>query len=296
MKHHGIALVLATTAFHLVREAFQSGNPVLGAGEGNVPVFVDDTADLDLTARSIVESKTFDNGTVCCSEQALAVTRGKDPDLRKAFERWGGRFLNEDEVRVLGRAAFDPDRKIMRSEVVGRPAGMIARKAGIDVPQGTRLLIAPLERIGPEEALSHEILAPILAYYVVKDRAAALKICCEINRFHGKGHTLSMYTGEESQGEEISNMIQSGRILINTPSSLGGLGGTLNRIHPSLTLSCGTTGKNYLTDNITIQHLLNINRIALPRPDAIWEKIPDPAWLDPGFDSRSIDALESGRG
>jgi acetaldehyde dehydrogenase/alcohol dehydrogenase len=291
MEHPGISLVLATTAFHFVKDAHKRGNPVLGAGEGNVPVFIDRSADIERAAAAIVESKTFDNGTVCCSEQALVVTREIEKQVRAAFEKKGARFLDAEEVEKLGRAAFDASRNIMRSEVVGQSAEKIAEKAGIDVPQGTTLLIAPLERIGPDEPLSHEILAPILAFYVANDQDAAERTCLAVNEHHGKGHTLSIHAHDDALVKRFSLAMKAGRVLINTPSSLGGLGGTFNRLHPSLTLSCGGEGGNYTSDNITIRHLLEVNRVAPFDVDKVWAKIPGDAWMNEGFDSRKLDPL-----
>lgn len=291
MRHPEVALILATTAFHFVKEAYKSGNPCLGAGEGNVPVFVDPGFDFNRAARSIVESKAFDNGTVCCSEQCLVVLKEQEGAMRKAFEGHGGYFCEGEEKDRLSKAVFDADRQIMSSEVVGQPAMFIARKAGFNVPEGTRLLLAPIEAIGPDEPLSHEILAPLLPYYMVEDVESAIKACRAVNLHHGRGHTLSIHSEDDQLVERFSNRMKAGRILVNTPSSLGGLGGTLNRLHPSLTLSCGGGGGNYTSDNITVHHLLEINRVARPKPDEVWTRIPDDAWLDPRFDARALEEL-----
>ncbi|MFH1998684.1 MAG: aldehyde dehydrogenase family protein [Planctomycetota bacterium] len=291
MSHPAVGLILATTAFHFVKEAHKSGTPVLGAGQGNVPVYVDVSADLEEAARAIVSSKTFDNGTVCCSEQALIVQKVSESALRTNFQSMGGHFCTAEETVLLGRIAFDAERGLMHSAVVGQSAKRIAELAGFSVPENTTLLIASLERIGPEELLSHEILAPILAWYVAEDLEDAMRLCREINAHHGQGHTLSLFTRKVGMAEAFACQLKAGRVLINTPSSLGGLGGTYNRIHPSLTLSCGGEGGNYSTDNITLQHLLNINRIAPFDPDPIFEKIPDEAWLDPLFDTDRLSSL-----
>ncbi len=293
MRHEETALILATTAFPLVVEAAKTGKPVLGAGEGNVPVYVDRSADLAQAARFVIESKTFDNGTVCCSEQGLVVTREKDSLLREAFEKEGGYFCDKEEKKKLGRAAFDTDRMVMRSEVVGQPASVIAEKAGFSVPGGTRVLIAALDQIGPGEPLSHEILAPVLAYHVANDIEAALDVCVDINRHRGLGHTLSLHTRDMEVVDRFAGAVKAGRVLVNTPSSLGGLGGTFNRIPASLTLSCGSYGGNYSSDNITVRHLLNINRIAEYSPDQVWMKVSMEDWIDPGFDSKQIDRLST---
>ena len=293
MRHEDTALVLATSAFPLVKKAYESGHPCLGAGEGNVPVYVDESADLAEAARRIVSSKTFDGSTVCSSEQALVTVEKADEGLRKALEREGAHFCDAEQTRKLGDTVFDPDRGVMRSDVVGQTAGSIARKAGFEVPEGTRLLVAPIDGIGPEIPLSHEILAPVLAYLVAEDEDAALKRCLEVNRYHGLGHTLSIHARDDRVIERFALAVKCGRVLVNTPSSLGGLGGTYNRLHPSLTLSCGTYGGNYTSDNITVRHLMNINRISIPKPDPVWVRIPENAWMDPGFDSRALDGLDS---
>lgn len=295
MAHEHTALVLATTAFHFVKEAYRCGHPVLGSGEGNVPVYVDDGADAGFTARSILTSKCFDNGTVCCSEQILVVPRAMDAKLRRAFTEIGGYFLSVREKALLERSAFDRERRIMRSEVVGRSAVEIAGTAGFPVPGTTRLLIVPVTSVGPEEALSHEILAPILAYRVVAGFEEAEQACRGANAFHGRGHTLCIYAADEARGEELGvyfgERLDAGRILVNTPASLGGLGGTLNGIPPSLTLSCGTRGGNYLTANISVEHLLNVNRVAFPRPDAVWSSVAPERWWDANFRARDVEAM-----
>lgn len=291
MSHPDVGLILATTAFHFVKEAHKSGNPVLGAGEGNVPVYVHSSADFDVTAEKVVSSKNFDNGTVCCSEQALVVEKASDDALRSAFKNQGAHFCTPEEIEQLGRVAFDEERGLMNAAVVGQTATRIAELAGFSVPQGTTLLVAALDTIGPDEPLSHEILAPVLAWYTAEDKEDAKRLCREINAHHGRGHSLSLYADDDDVVEEFAKLVKAGRVMINTPSSLGGLGGTFNRLHPSLTLSCGGEGGNYTTDNITLRHLLNINRIAPFDPDPVYDRIPDDAWLDPAFDADRLKDL-----
>jgi acetaldehyde dehydrogenase/alcohol dehydrogenase len=262
MSHHKTALILATGSTSLVRAAYSSGNPAIGVGPGNVPVFIGKTADVPFAVEQIVFSKTFDNGTICASEQALVVRKCHVEETIRQFKLRGGYFLSDEEIKRLEVVAFNTANKTMRPEVIGRSASEIAKLADIEVPPETTLLIAPLKEVGLSSPLSLEILAPILAFYVAEDIKQAIKLCREINHNGGLGHTISMFSNNEERIRYFASVMNAGRILVNTPASQGAMGGTYNALRPSLTLACGSGGKNITTDNITARHLLNIQRIA----------------------------------
>ena len=255
-----------------------------------MPVFVHHTADVPYAAQMIVHSKTFDNGTVCASEQSLVVEPEVDRQIRPLIEKRGGYFCTPGEMKALGSACFDTDARSMRADIVGRPAAEIARKAGFAVPDGTRLLLAEPGGIGPEHPLSYEILAPVLSYYRVPDYAAALEACRRVTRLGGIGHTAGVYANDEAVVADFASM-EAARILVNTPTTEGALGGIFNHPPPSLTLACGAGAGNFTTDNITIEHLLNIHRVARMRPNPRWLGISRDNWMDPHVKADRIRSL-----
>lgn len=283
MRHRDLALILATGTSSLVRMAQMSGTPTYGVGPGNVPVYIDRTADLALAARYLVHSKTFDNGTVCASEQALVVTREIDAAVREALIARGSYFCPPAAVANLGAIAFDTETRSMRADVVGRSAAAIAERCGFPVPEKTRLLIVEPEGVGREHPLSHEILAPILAYYVVRDYDEALATCKALNEQGGIGHTVGLYANDEKVISDFGRLMNAGRICVNQPTTQGAIGGLFNTLSPSLTLSCGTGAGNITTDNITVTHLLNIHRIARRRINHRWMDIPRETFHDPAI-------------
>lgn len=290
MRHRRLALILATGTQPMVRRAQMSGTPTLGVGPGNVPVYVHHSADIPLAARMIVHSKTFDNGTVCASEQALVVEPAVDALLRPLIAERGAHFCTREETLALGPVCFDAQNQIMRTDVVGRPAAEVARMAGFSVPAGTRLLVAEPDGVGPDHPLSNEILAPVLAYYRVPDYERALEICRAVTHLGGVGHTVGVYCNDERVIADFAGM-DAARILVNTPTTEGALGGIYNHPPPSLTLACGPGAGNVTTDNITISHLLSIHRVARMRHNTRWLAIPRPVWMDPAVDADAIRAL-----
>jgi len=262
MAHRQTAMILATGSVELVRAAARSGNPSIGIGPGNVPVYIGRSADVPFAVEQTVLSKTFDYGTVCASEQAVVANMVNADEILREFRKRKARLLNKKEIRRLEPVVFNSDQRVMRVEVIGQPAAKIARMAGIDVPDETSLLLAPLEEVGLSSPLSLEILAPILAFYVADDFEQAIGLCRQINRHGGLGHTASIFSKNEERIEYFAAAMNAGRILVNTPASQGALGGTYNRLRPSLMLACGTSGKNITTDNISARNLLNIHRIA----------------------------------
>jgi acetaldehyde dehydrogenase/alcohol dehydrogenase len=287
MRHRRLALILATGTSSIVRRAQLSGTPTLGVGPGNVPVYIHHSADLPFAARMIVHSKTFDNGTVCASEQAVVVEPEVDFRLRPLLAERGAYFCSREEMLALGPVCYDSVNATMRPDIVGQPAEVVAAKAGIKVPAQTRLLVAEPDGVGRDHPLSYEILAPVLAWYRVADYPAALDVCRAITRLGGIGHTIGLYANDEAVVADFAGMDAS-RILVNTPTTEGALGGIFNHPPPSLTLACGTGAGNVTTDNITIDHLINIHRVARMRPNLRWLDIPRETWLDPAVDGDKI--------
>ncbi|MCP4180277.1 MAG: aldehyde dehydrogenase family protein [bacterium] len=263
MGHRKVAMILATGSVGLVKAAFSSGNPAIGVGPGNVPVFIGKSADVDFSVEQILKSKTFDNGTICASEQAIVLQKYNAYKIIEAFKKRNAYFLNKEEIKKLEPVAFNKTSKSMNVSVIGQAAHKIAKLAGFIVPEETSVLIAELDKVGIESPLSLEILAPILAMYIVDDIEAGMYKCKEINQNGGLGHTISIFSNKMEKVYRYSHLLNSGRVIVNTPSSQGAIGGLYNSLQPSFTLACGTGGKNITTDNISAKHLLNIQRIAL---------------------------------
>jgi acetaldehyde dehydrogenase/alcohol dehydrogenase len=289
MSNPRLALILATGTDALVRKAHTSGTPVIGVGPGNVPVYIGATADIPFAVRSIIESKTFDNGSVCASEQSLVTKRDVAKAVIREFERQKAYFLTPEEIEKVSRIAFDKERGSMTAAVVGQSVERIAAMAGIQVPPGTVLLMARLSAVGPDHPLSAEILAPILAFYIEREFDDAIRRCSEITNYGGIGHTAVIYSNTDERVEYFSRAIDAGRILVNMPSTQGALGGIYNSLSPSFTLGCGTGGHNISTDNITARHLLNIHRITRPRPNPKWAAYPASRFLDPTVSAAAIE-------
>ncbi len=280
MSHEKLALILATGGGSLVNAAYSSGTPAIGVGAGNVPVLIDKTADIPFAVENVIMSKTFDNGTICASEQAIVAEKSVSEQVKEEFIKQGCYLLKPDEIEKLENVAFDKKRNIMSAAVVGRPVKSIARMAGIDVPENTKILIAEQDGVGENNPLSSEILAPILAYYTAEDFDDAVNICIDLNYHGGIGHTASIFSNDNDRIKEFSNIINAGRIVVNMPSSQGAVGGLFNTLSASLTLGCGTGGKNITTDNITARHLLNIQRITRRKVNQNWINFDTAKYFD----------------
>ena len=290
MAHSGLALILATGASGLVHSAYSSGTPTLGVGPGNVPVFIDRSADLVFATAEICTSKLFDNGTICASEQALVIERELRPALLEALQTHGAVLLDHQQALQLETVLF-PDGERVNAELVGKPARVIAERAGLAVPDGTELLMVEPDGVGEAHPLSREILAPVLALYAVEGYEAAINTCLDLNFFGGIGHTVSLFCNNEARIREFAALMTAGRIVVNMPSSQGAVGRIYNALHPSFTLGCGTGGKNITTDNVTARHLINVQRVARRREDRALARFDAAHFLDPTLDSHAIDAL-----
>ena len=266
MHHSGLAMILATGGSSLVNAAYSSGTPALGVGPGNVPVFVDGSADLELLANSIMASKTFDNGMICASEQALVIAGGHYGEVVEELQARGAYLCTTEDRAKLEAIAIDPERGGMSLDVIGQPATTIAALAGISVPRDTRLLLVEPGGIGPAYPLSREKLSPILALYHAHNDRDGINHCVDLLHFGGIGHTAGIFSNDERVISEFADAVNAGRILINQPTSQGAVGQMFNMMPASLTLGCGTGGHNITTDNVTASHLINRKRVLRRHP------------------------------
>lgn len=289
MGHKDLALVLATGGGGLVKAAYSSGTPALGVGAGNVPVYIEKSADIRFAVKQILMSKTFDYGTTCAAEQACVVEREIADIVISEFEKAHAYFLSDEEIKLVGNVAYDKVQKMMNPDIMGQPVTVIAERAGIKIPEGTELLIAELKGVGNDFPLSGEILAPILSFYVVESYEEAVKTCINLNFYGGIGHTASIFSNDDEKIKQFSLVMNAGRIVVNMPSSQGAAGGMFNTLTPSFTLGCGTGGKNITTDNISAVHLLNIQRITRRRMNTKFEHFNNNLYFDPAYNCSMIE-------
>lgn len=261
MTHPDTAMILATGGSAMVRAAYSSGTPAIGVGPGNGPVFIDKSADLPLAVRRIMDSKTFDNGTICASEQSVICEEDYLPAVRREMERQGAYFLNDEEGTVLGHYILRSN-GTMNPDIVGKSVQAIAALAGLKIPADARVLVAKETGVGRGHPYSNEKLAPILACYTGRDIKEVCEKVCEILYYEGKGHTFAMHTGDQKQVEYFAKHVPASRIMVNTPSALGGIGATTGLL-PSLTLGCGAIGGSATSENVGPMELLNLKRVAI---------------------------------
>lgn len=260
MKHQEISLILATGGSAMVKAAYSSGTPAIGVGPGNGPAFIERSADIPVAVKRIMDSKTFDNGTICASEQSVVVEECIRDSVIEEFQNQGGYFLSSQESKQLEKFIMRPN-GTMNPQIVGHSVEQIAKLVNLDIPKGTRVLIAEETRVGHNVPLSREKLAPILAFYTEKDWETACCRCIDILANEGAGHTLSIHSQNQEIIKQFALKKPVSRLLVNTPSALGGIGGTTN-LFPALTLGCGAVGGSSTSDNISPMNLINIRRIA----------------------------------
>lgn len=261
MRNSLTKLILATGGPGLVREAYSSGKPAIGVGAGNGPAYISKSADISLAVRHIFDSKTFDNGTICASEQSIITEKAIASKVEEEIKKQGGCILDEQDAKTLGRFILRPNGS-MNPAIVGKSACEIAALADLkNVPQNTRVLLARETKVGAAIPFSHEKLAPILAYYVEDSVDEIFKKCIDILHFEGAGHTFIIHTTDESEIRRFALAIPASRILVNTPGSLGGIGATTG-LFPSLTLGCGAVGGSSSSNNIGPMDVINIKRVA----------------------------------
>jgi acetaldehyde dehydrogenase (acetylating) len=260
MKHKQTAVILATGGIGLVRAAYSSGKPAFGVGPGNVPVFIERTADVAKAVQDILTGKCFDNGTICASEQAVVCDAPIEQAVREQFKAQGGYFLSSAEADQLGKIVATPQRSL-NPGIVGRSVQVIAKMAGISVPPGTRCLLANVAGVGRDFPLSMEKLSPILAFYVEDGLTRGAERSYEILRYGGMGHTAGVHTRSREAAIRFGGEMPASRITVNTPTTHGAIGFS-TALPPSMTLGCGSWGGNVTSDNVSPLHLLDIKRVA----------------------------------
>ncbi|HKP87618.1 MAG TPA: aldehyde dehydrogenase family protein [Blastocatellia bacterium] len=260
MKHKRTALILATGGIGLVRAAYSSGKPAFGVGPGNVPAMIERTANVAKAVKDILTGKTFDNGTICSSEQAVVVERPVDSQVREQFRALGAHFLTKEEQEALTRVVATAT-NTLNPKIVGKSTKVIADMAGISIPEGTRAIMCELTGVGRDFPLSMEKLSPILAYYVVDSLEEGCERAAQVLRYGGMGHTASVHSQSREAAKEYGIRMPVSRVVVNSPSTHGAIGFTTD-LEPSMTLGCGSWGGNVTSDNISPRHLMDVKRIA----------------------------------
>lgn len=273
MNHPSVALVLATGGAGMVKAAYSTGKPALGVGPGNVPVYVDKTAKITRTVNDLLLSKTFDSGMICASEQTVLVHKDVEKQFRAEFEKYGGYFLNKTERATLQKYMIT-EKGSVNPQLVGSRAAQVAADAGLTVPEGTKVLIVPIDGVGKDHPFSQEKLLPVLGFKAVKDAAEGFDLANQLLEFGGLGHTAAIHTRDTKQEREFGLEMRACRIIVNSPTSQGGIGDIYNGLIPSLTLGCGSYGHNSVSRNVSAIDLINIKRIAERRNNMQWFKVP----------------------
>ena len=255
-----VNLILATGGPAMVKSAYSSGKPAIGVGAGNGPAYIHESADVSLALKQIMTSKTFDNGTVCASEQSIIVERSMEDRVRREAKKLGFYFMSTSEADALAKLLFR-ENGTMNPETVGRNAMNLAQKAGFSVPHDTKVLVAKEEQAGPTRPYSMEKLCPVLAFYVMDDEAAVLEKAVEVLSHQGAGHTFAMHCNDEAVVRKFAQKIPVSRLLVNAPAALAGIGAA-SHLFPALTLGCGSAGGSSSSNNISPMDLLDIRRVA----------------------------------
>ncbi|MGT2711922.1 bifunctional acetaldehyde-CoA/alcohol dehydrogenase [Streptococcus oriscaviae] len=281
MKHDGIATILATGGNAMVRAAYSCGKPALGVGAGNVPAYVEKSANIRQAAHDIVMSKSFDNGMVCASEQAVIVDKDIYDEFVNEFKSYHTYFVNKKEKALLEEFCFGVKANSkncaegkLNADIVGKPAAWIAEQAGFKVPEGTNILAAEVAEIGEKEPLTREKLSPVIAVLKVEGREEGLEAARQMVEFHGLGHSAAIHTEDADLAKEFGTRVKAIRVIWNSPSTFGGIGDVYNAFLPSLTLGCGSYGRNSVSDNVSALNLLNIKKVGRRRNNMQWFKVP----------------------
>ena len=288
-------IILATGGPGMVKSAYSSGKPALGVGAGNTPAIIDDTADIILAVNSIIHSKTFDNGMICASEQSVIVLDKVYKAVKKEFLDRGCYFLNPEETEKVRKTIIING--ALNAKIVGQKAHTIAALAGVDVPETTKVLIGEVESVDISEEFAHEKLSPVLAMYKAKNFGDALDKAERLIADGGYGHTSSVYLNAVTETEklkEFGERMKTCRILVNTPSSQGGIGDLYNfKLAPSLTLGCGSWGGNSVSENVGVKHLINIKTVAERRENMLWFRAPEKVYFKKGCLPVALDELKN---
>ena len=288
-------IILATGGPGMVKAAYSSGKPALGVGAGNTPAIIDETADIVLAVSSIIHSKTFDNGMICASEQSVIVHQNIYDAVKAEFAERGCYFLDPEETEKVRKTIIINGS--LNAKIVGQPAAKIAALAGVKVPTGTKIIIGEVESVDISEEFAHEKLSPVLAMYKATDIHDAFDKAEHLIADGGYGHTSSIYLNEVTEQEkleEFTSRMKTCRILVNTPSSHGGIGDLYNfKLAPSLTLGCGSWGGNSVSENVGVKHLINIKTVAERRQNMLWFRAPEKVYIKKGCLPVALDELKT---
>lgn len=296
MNHEGIATILATGGNAMVKAAYSCGKPALGVGAGNVPAYIEKTADVPQAVHDIVMSKSFDNGMVCASEQAAIIDEVIYDQTIAEFKSYHTYLVTPEEKALLEEFCFGAKANSkncseakLNSDIVGRSASWIAEQAGFAVPEGTNILAAEVSEVGPNEPLTREKLSPVLAVLKAKSTDQGIELAKQMVEFHGLGHSAAIHTASEELAQAYGQKIKAMRLIWNSPSTFGGIGNVYNAFVPSLTLGCGSYGKNSVGGNVSTEHLLNIKKVGRRKNNMQWFKVPPKIY----FERDSIQYLKS---
>ena len=288
-------IILATGGPGMVKSAYSSGKPAIGVGAGNTPAIIDDSADILLAVNSIIHSKTFDNGMICASEQSVIVLDSIYKEVKNEFKKRGCYFLTHDETEKVRKTIIING--ALNAKIVGQSAYNIAKLSGVDVDPKTKILIGEVTKVDLSEEFAHEKLSPVLAMYKAKSFDDALDKAYHLIEDGGLGHTSSVYLNEHTEKEKIDKVkytLKTCRILVNTPSSHGGVGDVYNfHLAPSLTLGCGSWGGNSTSENVGVKHLLNVKTVAMRRKNMLWFRTPEKIYIKRGCLGLALDELKS---
>ena len=283
MNHPDVDLILATGGTGMVKSAYSCGKPALGVGPGNVPCYIDKTAKLKTSVNDLVLSKSFDNGMICASEQAVLVDKEIYKEFEDLMKKAGCYFVSPEEKQKLQDTMFDSEKGYkLKSHIPGQSPYQIAKAAGFEVPEHTKVLVVYEEGIGEGYPFSKEKLSPVLTYYIVKNKEEGLDKAERLLEYGGLGHSAVIHSEDDKTILEFSERMKAGRIIVNSPSSHGGIGDIYNTNLPSLTLGCGTFGGNSTTSNVSSVNLINVKRMAKRRVNMQWFKIPDKIYFEAG--------------
>ncbi len=280
MNNPAVDLILATGGTGMVKAAYSCGKPALGVGPGNVPCYIDKTAKLKTSVNDLVMSKSFDNGMICASEQAVIVDKEIYEEFEDLMRKAGCYFVSKEEKEKLQNAMFQDGK--LNSKIPGQSAYNIAKQAGFEVPETTKVLVVYEEGIGQDYPFSKEKLSPVLAYYIVENKEEGIEKAEKLLENGGLGHSAVIHSEDEETILEFSERVKVGRIIVNSPSSHGGIGDIYNTNLPSLTLGCGSFGKNSTTSNVSSVNLINIKRVAKRRVNMQWFKVPEKIYFEAG--------------
>ncbi|KUP08860.1 acetaldehyde dehydrogenase [Bacillus coahuilensis p1.1.43] len=280
MNHDDISLILATGGAGMVKSAYSSGKPALGVGPGNVPCYIERTANVKRAVNDLILSKTFDNGMICASEQAVIIDKEVYEEVKKEMISHSCYFLSEEEKKKVEKLVINEHSCAVNANIVGKPAAEIAKMAGVTVPEDTKILIAETKTVGPEEPLSREKLSPVLACYRVRSTEEGLTRAEEMLEFGGIGHSAVIHSEDEEVLHQFGARMKAGRLIVNAPSSQGAIGDIYNAYMPSLTLGCGTYGGNSVSQNVGAINLINIKKMAKRNNNMQWFKIPPKVYFE----------------